>query len=171
MKHSLLNVAGVAALAAGMAFGQSAPTPNPPSQNAPGQHAGRGQMFGRLGADLNLTDAQKEQAKSIFSAARQSGQPVQTQLKQARQALAAAVKSGASDAEIDRLSNNLGPLMAQSTAIHTKAFAKFYCTLTQDQKDKLGDRFNMMMNGMGGRWHGAQRSNSSQSGQPRRAEQ
>ena len=53
-----------------------APTPNPAAQDAPhaGRHAGPGGMFGRLGADLNLTDAQKEQARSIFSAARQSGQ-------------------------------------------------------------------------------------------------
>ena len=121
MKHPLLKLAGVAALAAGMAFGQSAPTQNPPAQRPHG-----GGMLGRLGADLSLSDAQKEQARSIFSSARQSAQPVQDQLKQARQALAAAVKSGASDAEIDRLSNNLGPLMAQATSIRTKAFAKFY---------------------------------------------
>lgn len=128
-------------------------------------------MMGRLGAELNLTDAQKQQAQSIFSAARQSAKPVQDQIKQARQALAAAVKSGAPDAEIDRLSNNLAPLMAQSTAIHTKAFAKFYGILTPDQKEKLGDRFNTMMNGMGARWHGAQRSSSDQPHAWRRADQ
>jgi Spy/CpxP family protein refolding chaperone len=146
MKHSFLKVAAVAALATGMVFGQN----TPPA----GQHGGHGGMMGRLSADLNLTDTQKQQAQSIFSAARQAGQPVQDQLRQSRQALAAAVKAGASDAEIDKLASNLGPLMAQSTAIHTKAFAKFYSILTQEQKDKLGDRFNQMMSGMRGGWRG-----------------
>ena len=145
---NFFNIAAVTALAAGMAFGQGAPAQNPP-------HAGRGMMMGRMAADLNLTDAQKQQAQSIFAAARQSAQPLQEQMKQNREALAAAVKSGASDAEIDRLSNNLAPLLAQSTAIHTKAFAKFYGILTPEQKDKLGSRFEqMMMSGAGGGFRG-----------------
>jgi len=141
----LLNIAGVAALAAGMAFSQSAPA-------HAGRRAGQGAMMQRLGADLNLTDAQKQQARTIFSASRQAAQPVEDQIRQNRQALAAAVKSGASDADIDKLSNSLGPLLAQESAIRAKSFAKFYGTLTPDQKDKLGDRFNQMMSGMG-RWH------------------
>jgi Spy/CpxP family protein refolding chaperone len=144
MKHSLLNAIAVATLAAAMAFGQN---------------AGRGAMMGRFGADLNLTDAQKQQAQSIFSASRESARSLDAQLKQSREALAAAVKSGASDAEIDKLSNNLAPLLAQTTANHAKTFAKFYSILTQEQKDKIGDRFNGMMFGMqrGGRsWQGGQ---------------
>ena len=152
MKHSLRNAATVATLAAAMAFGQNAPVHRGPRD-------GQG-MMGRFGADLNLTDAQKQQAQSIFSAAHQSAQSINAQLKQSREALAIAVKSGASEAEIDKLSNSLAPLMAQSTAIHTKAFAKFYSILTQEQKDKIGDRFNMMMYGMqGGGPRARQRSN------------
>src|SRR5438128_121102 len=109
MKYPVLNVAAVAALAAGMAFGQNSATQDP-SQNAPHAHGGRGAMMGRFGADLNLTDAQKQRAQSIFSAARQSSQSIEAQIRQGREALAAAVKSGASDAEIDKLSNNLAPL-------------------------------------------------------------
>jgi len=133
MKHSLRNATAIAALAAAMALGQDRPA--------------------RFGADLNLTDAQKQQAQSIFSASRQSARSLDTQLKQSREALAAAVKSGASDAEIDKLSNNLAPLLAQSTANHAKTFAKFYSILTQEQKDKIGDRFNGMMFGMRGGGH------------------
>jgi Spy/CpxP family protein refolding chaperone len=162
MKRSLLNIAAVSALAAGMAFGQSAPAQNAPAQKSPHAHAGNGAMMGKWAADLNLTDAQKQQAESIFSAARQSAQPIHAQIKQNREALAAAVKSGASDAEIDKLSNNLAPLLAQSTAIHTKAFAKFYATLTPEQKSKVGDRFSHMMYGMHGRGQGA-RQNREQS--------
>jgi Spy/CpxP family protein refolding chaperone len=152
MKHSLLNATAVAALATAMAFGQNAP----PAHQGRG---GQGAMMGRFGADLNLTDAQKQQAQSIFSASRESARSLNTQLKQGRDALAAAVKSGASDAEIEKLSNNLAPLLAQSTANHAKTLAKFYSILTQDQKDKVGDRFNGMMFGMqggGGRGQGGQ---------------
>ena len=143
MTHGLLKVVGITALAAGIAFSQNGPG------GQRGQH-GRGEMFGRMGADLNLTDTQKQQMRSIFMSSHQAAQTVDDQIKQNRDALAAAVKSGAPETEIDRLSASLGPLMAQSTSIHTKAFAKFYATLTQEQKDKLGDRFMGMMNGMGG---------------------
>lgn len=139
MKQMLLKIAGVSALAAGLALGQGAPARNPRARHAP---------QGGMAAFLNLTDAQKQQSQSIFSAARESAASVSTQLKQDRQALAAAVKSGNS-AEIDRLSNSMGPLLAQSTAIRAKAFAQFYGILTQDQKDKLGNRMGRMMDGMG----------------------
>jgi protein CpxP len=150
MKHSVLQIAGVAALAAGMAFGQSAPT-QPNQQNQPKNHmrrgaGGPGAMFERFGADLNLTDAQKEQAKQIFADARKSSESVHSQLSQNKQALSAAVKSGASEAQIDKLSNDMAPLLAQTTAIHTKAFAKFYALLTPEQKDKVNARMDRMMN-------------------------
>jgi len=147
MKHQLLKLAGVTALAAGLALGQNAPPRNPHARQGP--HAG-------MGAFLNLTDSQKQQAESIFSAARESAASVSAQLKQDRQALAAAAKSG-STAEIDRLANSMGPLIAQSTAIHAKAFAQFYAILTQEQKDKLGNRMGRMMDGMGSGFQGRRR--------------
>ena len=158
MQHPLLKFAGVTALAFGMAFGQDAPAKDQHSRGAH-QHGrqggGPGMILDRLSAELSLTDAQKQQAQSIFTAARQSAEPVHSQLRQQKQALTAAVKSGASEAEIDRISNSIGPLLAQTTAIHSKAFAKFYTILTQEQKDKLGDRLERMMDGAGavrGRW-------------------
>jgi Spy/CpxP family protein refolding chaperone len=142
VKHPFFNVAAVTALAAGMAFGQNAP-----SQESPGHGSAHARGSRQFGADLNLTDAQKQQMRAIFSAQRQASQALDTQTRQAREALTAAVKSGASDAEIDKLSNNLAPLLAQSTASHAKAAAKFYSIPTPEQKDKAGDRFMMMMRG------------------------
>ena len=149
MQHPLLKLAGVTALAAAMAFGQ-----NPPA-NRRNHHTSGQAVFNRLSSDLNLTDAQKQQAQSIFSAARQWAESVHSQLRQQRQTLTAAVKSGASEAEIDRISNSLAPLLAQTTAIHTKAFAKFYAILTPEQKEKLGDRVDRMIDSFGaarGHW-------------------
>ena len=139
MKRTFLNVAGAAVLVAGMALAQ-----NPPAQNSP--HAGRhgaqaSSMIDRLSARLNLTDAQKQQAQSIFADARKTAQPVRAQIRQDKQALAAAVKSG-SKADIDRISNNMGPLLAQASAIHAKAFANFYTILTPEQKSKVDERLS-----------------------------
>src|SRR5258705_1292283 len=98
MQHSLLKFAGVTVLAAGMAFGQNAPANDHHSRGAR-QGAGAGMILDRLSADLNLTDAQKQQAQSIFSSARQSSASVHSQLRQQQQALNAAVKTGATEDE------------------------------------------------------------------------
>ena len=160
MKRTFLNVAGAAVLVAGMALAQ-----NPPAQNSP--HAGRhgaqaSSMIDRLSARLNLTDAQKQQAQSIFADARKTAQPVRAQIRQDKQALAAAVKSG-SKADIDRISNNMGPLLAQASAIHAKAFANFYTILTPEQKSKVDQRSSQRASGRNGQWH---RRNSSPAAPP-----
>ena len=160
MKHAFLNVAGAAVLAAGMAFAQNAPAQNSPHAGRHGAQAGS--MIDRLSARLNLTDAQKQQAQSIFAEARKSAQPVRDQIRQDKQALAAAVKSG-SQTDIDRISNNMGPLLAQASAIRAKAFAQFYATLTPDQKSKVDQRSSQRASGRNWQWH---RRNSSAAAPP-----
>jgi len=113
-------------------------------------------MMDRLAARLNLTDAQKQQAQSIFTEARKSAQPLRAQIRQNKQALAAAVKSN-SPADIDRISNSMAPLLAQASAIHSKAFAQFYATLTPDQKSKVDQRFNQRESGRRN-WQGRHRN-------------
>jgi len=135
----------VTALAAGLVLGQSAPAQHPHFRNG----SRGGMMLRRLAAGLNLSDAQKQQAQSIFSAARESAAPIQAQLRQNRQALAAAVKSGASNAQIDQLASSMGPLLSQAAAIHAKSLAQFYSILTPDQKAKLDQRQQRMRNGRG----------------------
>jgi protein CpxP len=128
MKHQLTKLATVTALATGMALAQ-ATAPAPAPQRAPGM------VRQRMMQALNLTDDQKAQAKSIFQQARQSAQPVREQLKQNREALAAAVKVN-DTAQIQTLSTQQGNLRGQLLAIHSEAMAKFYSTLTPDQKAK-----------------------------------
>ena len=126
---------------------------------APRQREGRWQQAHGAGAfaNLNLTQDQKTQAHSIFQDAQQSARPVMEQLRSARQSLAAAVKNNAPSAEIDRLANQQGTLMAQLSAMHAKAFAKFYALLTPEQRGQLSDTaIERMMGGMGS-WMGGQR--------------
>jgi Spy/CpxP family protein refolding chaperone len=105
---------------------------------AAGTHRGRmGFAQGRMGAALNLTDAQKEQAKAIFSAGSEERRQLQTQLRDAGKALHEAVKTNQPDAEIDRLAATVGNLEAQRTAFHAKQQKKFFSILTDEQKQKL----------------------------------
>jgi len=102
--------------------------------NRPWHGHGRGQFM----SQLNLTDAQKTQAKSIFQDARQSSQPVRQQLMETRKSLRAAVKAN-DTAQIQQLSTVMGSEMGQLTAIRSSASAKVYQTLTPEQKQKADE--------------------------------
>ncbi len=139
MKKHVLKLATVAALAAGMVLAQTpAPAPQPGRGMAGMGMRGmgmRGMIHQRMMQNLNLTDAQKEQAKAIFQEARQNAQPIREQLQQNRQALAAAVKAN-DTSQIQSLSAQQGNLRGQLLTIQSEARAKFYNTLTPDQKTK-----------------------------------
>jgi Spy/CpxP family protein refolding chaperone len=84
---------------------------------------------------LNLTPAQRAEARKIRKEAREQSASLRQQLKQDRAELAAAVKSG-NDAQIDRITKAEAPLMAQMAAIRAHAREKMYATLTPAQKAK-----------------------------------
>jgi Spy/CpxP family protein refolding chaperone len=139
MKKQILTFIASGAMAAGLAFAQGAPAaPAPGTQSAPAQGAHRNYMKqrrARFEQQLNLTDYQKAQAKTIFSQARDTAKPVREQLKANRQALRAAVKADNSS-EIQKLASTEGNLMGKMVAIHTEAAAKFYQVLTPEQRAK-----------------------------------
>jgi Spy/CpxP family protein refolding chaperone len=136
MKSTWIMPIGAAVVAAGLAFAYA----ETPSNSAPRDHAATRQQwmqrrFDRMSAYLNLTDTQKTQAQAVMKAAHENAMQFQAQLKQNRQALAAAVKTDNSG-EIDRLSAVQGQLMGKTMAIRTEAFAKIYQTLTPEQRAK-----------------------------------
>ena len=103
-------------------------------------------MFAR---DLNLTPDQQAQAKQIMAGARQESAPLRQQMKQNREALASAIKSG-NDAQIDQITKADAPVMAQMAAIRAHAFEKIYATLTPEQKakaDTMRQRFQSRRRG------------------------
>ena len=91
--------------------------------------------FDHFMSELNMTDAQRVQAKTIFQGARQSAQPVRQQLMETRKSLRAAIKAD-DTAQIQQLSKVEGSEIGQLMAIRGTAFAKVYQTLTPDQKQK-----------------------------------
>lgn len=148
MKQTFVKFATTAALAAGMALAQVPSTPAQPQPAQQGKmwhHRGAGRQ--RMLAALNLTDTQKQQAKSVFQQARQQAQPLREQLKQNREALAAAVKAN-DVAQIHSLAAQQGNLRGQMLGIRSEAMAKVYANLTPEQKakaDQLHQQFKQRM--------------------------
>ena len=134
MKRHLFQFAAVTALAAGMALAQAPATGTQPApQKAPFTHP----VFGheQMMQALNLTTAQKQQAKTIFGDARQKAEPIRQEMRQNREALYAAVKAN-NTSQIERLSSHQGELQGKALAIRSEAMAKFYAILTPEQRTK-----------------------------------
>lgn len=125
MKRSLTLLATVA-MAAGMALAQPA---------ADHSNNRRAMFRERIAQELNLNDAQKAQAKSIFAATRQETAPLRSQLKQDRAALRIAVKTN-DRAQIEKLSSEEGRIVGKLMAARSESMAKFYQTLTPEQRAK-----------------------------------
>jgi Spy/CpxP family protein refolding chaperone len=96
--------------------------------------------IGFLTGYLNLTDAQKTQAETIFEAAKTASEPLRGRMASARESLQDAVKTGKSDAEIDTIAASIGVLSGQLTAIQSKAMVRFRAILTPEQIQKLDSR-------------------------------
>src|SRR4051812_46405967 len=135
MKLTFVRFATVAAMAAGMALAQA---PAAPAHPRAGRMIAGQAMRGRMLQALNLTDAQKQQAKSVMQQAKQNAQPLRTQLKANREALAAAVKAN-DVAQIHSLAAQQGNLQGQLLGIRSEARAKVYATLTPEQKAKADE--------------------------------
>ena len=84
---------------------------------------------------LDLSDAQKTQALTIFTNAYNASQTAMTMLKTDRDSLANAIKTN-NTATIDQLSATIGGLEGQVLGINAKANAAFYAILTPDQQTK-----------------------------------
>jgi Spy/CpxP family protein refolding chaperone len=106
-------------------------------------------MCGQMDVDhvaqvLNLTESQKEQARTIFAQVRQSAQPVREELRQNRGKLMAAAKVANNESEIQKLAMEQGRLMGKLIAIRTEGSAKFYQILTPEQRvkaDQMHEQF------------------------------
>jgi Spy/CpxP family protein refolding chaperone len=121
----------ICALAAGMAFAQTTTTTTTPA-------AGTGlkaKVQKRLIQALDLSDAQKQQAKAILQATRQQAQPLAEKLKEGRQALSAAVEAG-DTARIPDLAAAVGNLQGKVLAIRAQGRAQLFALLTPNQKTK-----------------------------------
>jgi len=138
MKNRVLTIAGATVLAAGMIFAQTGTTPAPTTNPSAGHaHFRHGGMMARLAHRLNLTDAQRGQAKAIFQDLRTQAQPIRAQLQQNRQALMSAAESGQSADQLNQLAQAQAAPLAQLAALRAQAFGKLYAILTPAQQQQF----------------------------------
>ncbi len=144
MQFTKKLAAGVAVVALGAAglFAQA-------QQAAPRRFHNPDRNFRVMATALNMTDAQRAQARTIFDQAKQSAQPVRQQLMETRKSLRAAVESSSTD-QIQKLASTEGTEIGQLTAIRSEAFAKVYKTLTPEQQQKLHSLEQAMHSGRRG---------------------
>lgn len=141
-------LAGTLALAQPTTPG-TAPTPPDPTAMITMQ-------VNQLAAQLNLTDAQKTQAITIFTNAYTASQTAQTSTQTNQQALTAAVKAN-NTASIDSAAFAIGTAQGQLASINGRAQASFRAILTSAQQTLFdampqgGPGGRGGMGGMGGR--------------------
>jgi protein CpxP len=94
--------------------------------------------MGRMARELNLTDAQKAQIKTMAQAQRATNRPLMQQMAQNRLALLNATSGGAFDqAKVEALANQQAQLMAQMQVQKAQLRSQIYNqVLTADQKTK-----------------------------------
>ena len=151
-KHVAVAVVAAAAIALGVTAGVRASAQNtsqePRSFNGrPMGPGGRGGMMGpggpasplamlrRLGPELNLTDAQKEQIKNIADAHRDEWKALGDRERLAHEALFAAIMADTIDEALIRSkSAELGIVQADAAVASARARAEVWQILTPDQQ-------------------------------------
>jgi Spy/CpxP family protein refolding chaperone len=106
--------------------------------------AGMDKMAEHLATALNLTDAQKAQAKQIHEQLKAKMTPLLAQSRQQHQELAALLDGVNPDpTEIGRKTIAAHALRAQIKAAHEDAMTRFKALLTPEQKTKLDQMHQM----------------------------
>jgi protein CpxP len=121
-------VAGIVVFAAAQSPGrqQGGPPPPPPPPN-----------LDRMARDLNLTDAQKAQIKTILDAERAAMEASRPKFEDLRKQIEAATANGQFDeATVRGLANQQAQLMADQMVEHERAKSQIYNVLTPDQRTK-----------------------------------
>jgi Spy/CpxP family protein refolding chaperone len=140
------------ALAAGTGVLAQNQNTNPDQRPFSGQRMGRGGpmgfggpmgMFGLLGADLDLTDAQKQQIKSIAESHKEEWQAFADRARTARQALDAAVRADTVDEALIRAKHaEVAAIEADMAVAAARARAEIWPILTPEQQAKAREHQN-----------------------------
>jgi Spy/CpxP family protein refolding chaperone len=109
--------------------------------DASGAQAWSGHRHGHMGfmaKQLNLTDAQKAQIKTIMQSQRTTMRPLMQQMTQNREAMLTATSGGAFDqAKVQAIATQQAQLISQMTVLKEQLRSQIYNTvLTPDQKAK-----------------------------------
>ena len=129
-------------LAASLILSAGAAFPQAPSDSRPADQERQTRGGQRLAETLNLTDAQKEQAKTIREKYRASSEDLRTQMRNLHEQVKAA-KDANNTAEIERLTQQRDALSAKAKETFTAQRNEFRSILTAEQQakfDQMKDR-------------------------------
>jgi Spy/CpxP family protein refolding chaperone len=129
MNYPVSLIAGLALLPVFQAQAQR--TPPTPEQMA--QHE-----VSRYTTLLSLNSSQEAEATTIFTTAATTERSLRTTERSTHEALQTAVRAD-DTAAIEQSATNLGQISGEMTAARALAQAKFYATLTAEQKTKFAE--------------------------------
>jgi periplasmic protein CpxP/Spy len=101
------------------------------------RHGRQSNFVDRMSTALDLTDQQKQQARTIFMSQREAARSVRQELREERKAVESAIQAGKPVAEVEQIAKNEGPALTSLAGIRAATFAKFYAILTPAQQQKL----------------------------------
>ncbi len=135
MRNRILVIAGIGALVIGatiFALGQGHPG------IGERMHGGGPQdMVEHISRELNLTDAQKEQVKTIFESQRAVAEERHAKLEELHKQIDAATANGQFDeATVRPLASQQAQLMTEEMIDHLRLHSKLYALLTPEQRTK-----------------------------------
>jgi hypothetical protein len=134
-----INLLLITIAATGLVFAQG------PARRGFGGPGGPGTET-RLTKTLNLNATQQNAVHTALQEHRVATSGLNDQMHTLNTQLHAAIKAGAAD-QIDKVTASIGALHQQQLASQSKAAAKIYATLTDDQKTQVGDHIGMLMGG------------------------
>jgi protein CpxP len=140
MKKKILVLAGIAALLIGATVFALAQHPGMGEK----MRGGPGDMVEHISRELNLTDAQKDQVKTLLEAQRATEEERHTKLDDLRKQIDAATANGQFDENTVRnLANQQSQLMADQMVDHLRLHSKIYGLLTAEQRTKADQMMKM----------------------------
>jgi periplasmic protein CpxP/Spy len=135
----LLIAAMAVLLGSAIARSQSADAapPPPPMHGHEFGMGGEGHMMGFFAKNLNLTDEQKTQMKTIMQAAHPAMKPLFEQERQIDQQLRQYVEGSYNDVKVRALAAQKSQVEVELTVAQTKLHSQMYQVLTAEQQSQL----------------------------------
>jgi protein CpxP len=128
-KKFFIVTAIVLALAAGLAASAA-------TEGYGGRFGRHGGMLKRMTRELNLTDAQQAQIKSIMTAEKTKIQPLRQQLRQNQQAENASINGTFNQAQATAFAGKQSQIMNDLIVEKERAKSQIYAVLTPEQREK-----------------------------------
>jgi periplasmic protein CpxP/Spy len=120
--------------------GFGGPPPGGPGRGGPERGGPHGGGLGPLARDLNLTDAQKAQAKQITDAFESSTKSLREQMHKAGGGPFDGLKDGAFDeASVRAAAQARASVQVELEVAHARMMSQIYALLTAEQKAKLAE--------------------------------